>query len=72
MLLFHTKTIMRESLNSPTDERKKKTNFGSLATFWFGAFAMHFVPLIVLYYSVCIGWINQSDCYYTFCWGTTI
>jgi len=44
MLLFCAKTIVKESRKFELArlKKKKKKNFGRLATFWFGAFAMPF------------------------------
>ena len=44
MLLFCTKTIVKQSrkLELPHLKKKKEKHFGCLATFWFGTFAMLF------------------------------
>ena len=50
MLLFYVRKSLSEGLAtwaSPSEERKKKTDFGCLVTFRFGTFTMSFVPLRV-------------------------
>jgi len=45
MLLFCVKTIVKESRKfelARVKKKKKEKQFGRLATFWFGAFAMLF------------------------------
>jgi len=53
LLLFCARTTGRELCDFelpgiPSEERKKKTDFGRLVTFWFGTFAMSFALLGVL------------------------
>jgi len=50
-LLFHAKTIVRDSCNSELarlKKKKKKGDFGHLVTFWFGTVPVFLMPQGVL------------------------